>query len=215
VEYFDALATMRRGRIRLTTPMLFALGFLVLFVVGGVTGIWIGSPPLDYHATDSYFVVAHFHYTLFGGSVMGLFTAIYLWWPKVTGTMLSERLGRLHFWLTMIGMNVTFSPMFFLGQEGMPRRVPDYTAASGWQTLNDVSSAGSYVLGISILVFLLNVARSRRRAVPAGPDPWGGMTLEWATSSPPPRDNFLGALPAVRSFAPLLDVREGAEEALA
>jgi cytochrome c oxidase subunit I len=210
IEYFDALATMRRGVVRLTTPMLFALGFLVLFVVGGTTGIWVGSPPLDYHVTDSYFIVAHFHYTLFGGSVMGLFTAVYLWWPKVTGTLLSERLGKWHFWLTMVGMNLTFFPMFFLGNDGMPRRVPDYTRASGWQTLNEVASAGSYLLGLSILVFLVNVWVSRRRAVPAGADPWGGHTLEWATTSPPPRENFPGLLPPVRSFAPLLDLREGA-----
>jgi cytochrome c oxidase subunit I len=212
IEYFDAFATMWRGRIRLTTAMLFALGFLVLFVIGGVTGIWIGSPPLDYQATDSYFIVAHFHYTLFGGSVMGLFAGIYLWWPKVTGVLLREGLGKLHFWLTMIGMNVTFFPMFFLGQEGMPRRVADYPPSSGWQTLNDVSSAGSYVLGLAFLVFLWNVWSSLRRRVPAGPDPWGGLTLEWATSSPPPRDNFPGALAPVRSHAPLLDLREAAQE---
>ena len=212
VEYFDALATMWRGRIRLATPMLFALGFLVLFLIGGLTGIWVASPPLDYHATDSYFVVAHFHYTLFGGSVMGLFCAIYLWWPKVTGTLLSEPLGKLHFWLTAIGMNVTFFPLFFLGQDGMPRRVADYSPRSGWQPLNVVSTAGSWLLGISVLVFLVNLWVSRRRALPAGPDPWGGFTLEWATSSPPPRENFPGLLPAVRSFAPLLDLREAAAE---
>jgi cytochrome c oxidase subunit I len=212
VEYFDAFATMWRGRIRLATPMLFALGFLVLFVIGGTTGIWIGSPPLDYHTTDSYFIVAHFHYTLFGGSVMGLFAGIYLWWPKVTGVLLRERLGKLHFWLTMVGMNLTFFPMFFLGQEGMPRRVADYPGSSGWQGLNVLSSIGSYVIGLSLLVFLWNVWSSWRRAVPAGPDPWGGLTLEWATSSPPPRDNFPLALPPVRSFAPLLDVREEAQE---
>jgi cytochrome c oxidase subunit I len=212
VEYFDAFATMWRGRIRLTTPMLFALGFLVLFVIGGTTGIWIGSPPLDYHTTDSYFIVAHFHYTLFGGSVMGLFTAIYLWWPKVTGTLLSERLGKWHFWLTMVGMNLTFFPMFFVGMDGMPRRVSDYPASSGWQTLNVLESIGSYVLALSILVFLWNVWRSLRRRLPAGPDPWGGMSLEWSTPSPPPRDNFPLALAPVRSFAPLLDLREEAED---
>jgi cytochrome c oxidase subunit I len=211
IEYFDALATMWRGRIRLATPMLFALGFLVLFVIGGVTGIWVGSPPLDYHVTDSYFVVAHFHYTLFGGSVMGLFTAIYLWWPKVTGTLLSERLGRWHFWLTMVGMNLTFFPMFLLGWDGMPRRVADYPAGTSWSTLNALSSAGAALIALSLLVFLWNVWRSWRRGVPAGPDPWGGQTLEWATDSPPPRENFAGPLPPVRSFAPLQDLREARE----
>ena len=210
IEYFDALATMWRGRIRFATPLLFALGFLVLFVIGGTTGIFVGSPPLDYHVTDSYFIVAHFHYTLFGGSVMGLFAAVYLWWPKVTGTLLSERLGRWHFWLTMVGMNVTFFPLFFLGWEGMPRRVADYPKASGWETLNALSSAGSAVLLLSLLVFVLNVVRSLRRRVPAGPDPWGGQTLEWATSSPPPPENFPKPLPPVRSFAPLQDLREAA-----
>jgi cytochrome c oxidase subunit I len=212
VEYFDALATMWRGRIRLGEPaLLFALGFLVLFAIGGVTGIFVAAPPLDYHVTDSYFVVAHFHYTLFGGSVMGLFAAIYLWWPKVTGTLLSARLGRWHFWLTAVGMNLTFFPMFLLGWEGMPRRVADYPASSGWQALNAVATAGSWLVALSLLAFLLNVAVSSRRRIPAGPDPWGGQTLEWATASPPPRANFPEPLPPVRSFAPLQDLREQRE----
>jgi cytochrome c oxidase subunit 1 len=212
VEYFDAIATMWRGRIRFTTSMLFALGFLVLFVIGGVTGIWVASPPLDYHASDSYFLIAHFHYTLFGGSVMGLFTAVYLWFPKVTGVLLGERLGRWHFWLTFVGMNLTFFPMFFLGESGMPRRIADYPASSGWEDLNGLSTIGSYVLGVSIAVFVLNVALSLLRRRPAGPDPWGGHTLEWATSSPPPPGGFTGPLPPVRSPAPLLDARERRRE---
>jgi cytochrome c oxidase subunit I len=212
IEYFDALATMWRGRIRFEPALLFALGFLVLFVIGGTTGIFVGSPVLDYHVTDSYFVVAHFHYTLFGGSVMGLFAAIYLWWPKVTGTMLRRSLGVWHFWLTMVGMNLTFFPMFFLGWEGMPRRVADYPASSGWSTLNALSSAGSALIALSLLVFLWNVWSSLRRRVPAGPDPWGAQTLEWATSSPPPRENFPEPLPPVRSFAPLQDLREQREQ---
>ncbi len=212
VEYFDSLATMWRGRIRLLTPMLFALGFLLMFLIGGVTGIFVGSPPLDYHVTDSYFIVAHFHYTLFGGSVFGMFAGVYYWFPKVTGAMLRERLGKVHFWLTIIGINLTFFPMFFLGEEGMPRRVADYAAHPEWQTLNVVASIGSYVLTFSVLVFLVNVAVSLRARRPAGPDPWGAQTLEWATSSPPPRHNF-DALPPVRSFAPLLDLRERAEDA--
>jgi len=211
VEYFDALATMCRGRIRLDQPaLLFALGFLVLFAIGGTTGIFVGSPPLDYHVTDSYFIVAHFHYTLFGGSVMGLFSAIYLWWPKVTGTLLRRSLGVWHFWLTVVGMNLTFFPMFFLGWNGMPRRVADYPPSSGWQPLNVVASAGAWLIALSLLVFLANVAVSLRRRVPAGPNPWGAQTLEWATSSPPPRENFPDPLPPVRSYAPLLDLREEA-----
>jgi cytochrome c oxidase subunit I len=212
IEYFDALATTWRGRVRLEPAMLFALGFLVLFAIGGVTGIFVGSPPLDYHVTDSYFIVAHFHYTLFGGSVMGLFAGIYLWWPKVTGTMLRASLGRWHFWLTAIGMNLTFFPMFLLGWKGMPRRAADYPSSSGWEGLNALATVGSWLVALSLLVLLLNVWVSLRRRVPAGPDPWGGQTLEWATDSPPPRENFLGALPPVRTFAPLQDLREQREE---
>jgi cytochrome c oxidase subunit 1 len=208
VEYFDALATMWRGRIRLTSAMLFALGFLLMFLLGGLSGIWIASPPLDYQASDSYVIVAHFHYTLFGGSVFGLFCAVYLWFPKVTGALLRESLGRLHVALTFAGINLAFLPMFFLGEDGMARRVADYPRSSGWQTLNVVSTVGGSVIALSILVFLVNVAVSLAFRRPAGPDPWGGQTLEWATSSPPPPENFVGRLPAVRSPAPLLDAAE-------
>ncbi len=209
IEYFDSIATMWRARIRLTASMLFALGFLLMFLIGGLTGIWVGSPPLDAQAADSYFVVAHFHYTLFGGSVFGLFCGIYLWFPKVTGALLREGLGRLHFGLTLVGINLTFLPMFFLGQDGMPRRVADYPASTGWQTLNVVATIGSYVLALSILVFLINVWLSLTLRRPAGRDPWGGHTLEWLTTSPPPRANFDRPLPSIRTPAPLLDLREG------
>jgi cytochrome c oxidase subunit 1 len=211
VEYFDLLATMRRGRIRLRVPMLFALGFIVQFLIGGVTGIFVASPPLDYHVHDSYFVVAHFHYTLFAGSLFGFYAAVYYWFPKATGALLREGLGRAHFWLMALGANLTFFPMFVLGWNGMPRRVADYTPSSGFQTANVISSIGAYVIAISIAVFLANVVVSLRRRDPAGRDPWGGQTLEWATASPPPRHNFDAALPPVRSFAPLLDIRERAE----
>jgi cytochrome c oxidase subunit I len=210
IEYFDSFATMWRGNIRLTTAMLFALGFLAMFVIGGVTGIWIGSPTLNYQATDSYFIVGHFHYTLFGGSVLGMYAALYHWWPKVTGTLLREGLGKLHFWLTIIGMNLTFFPMFFLGQEGMPRRVADYPASTGWQGLNVLETVGSGVLAISVLVLLVNMALSRTFGAPAGPDPWDGHTLEWWTTSPPPQHNF-ASVPPVRTFAPLLDLRRERE----
>ena len=209
VEYFDALATLWRGRIRLSVAMLFALGFLCMFLIGGLTGIWIAAPPLNYQENGSYFIVAHFHYTLFGGTVFGMFAAIYYWFPKVTGRRLGERLGRVQFGLTLIGVNVAFFPMFLLGRDGMPRRVPDYLASSGWEPANDVSSAGAYVLALSIVVFLVNAAWSRRRGARAGDDPWEGQTLEWATSSPPPPHNF-DALPPIRSHAPLLDLREEA-----
>jgi cytochrome c oxidase subunit 1 len=210
VEYFDMTATMWRGSIRLATPMLFALGFLLQFVIGGVTGIIVASPPLDYHLNDSYFVVAHFHYTLFAGSLFGLFAGIYYWFPKATGRLLGEGLGKLHFWILLVGTNLTFFPMFLLGYDGMTRRVADYPAGAGLTGLNELSTAGAAIIALGMAVFLLNLVRSLLAGEPAGTDPWGGHTLEWATTSPPPRDNFPGALPPVRSYAPLLDLREAA-----
>jgi cytochrome c oxidase subunit I len=207
LEYLAAIGTLIGGAIVLRTPMLFALGFFVQFLVGGLTGIYVASPPLDYHVHDSYFVVAHFHYTLLAGSVFGLFAALYFWWPKVTGHLLREGLGRVHFALFVIGTNVTFIPQFFLGYDGMPRRVADYTAADGWTTANTVSTVGAFVVGLSVLVFLANVLVSWLVPRAAGPDPWKGQTLEWATSSPPPRYNFDGPLPPIRSPEPLLDAR--------
>jgi cytochrome c oxidase subunit 1 len=207
IEYFAFIATMWGGRIRLATPMLFALGFVLLFLIGGLTGIFVGSPPLDYHAHDSYVVVAHFHYTLIGGTVFGLFTAIYYWFPKVTGRLLDEGLGRLQFVLMFVGALLTFIPMFFLGHEGMARRVADYGAFRNWETLNVIATVGAFTIFASVLVFLANVARSLRLGAPAGSDPWLGQTLEWAAASPPPRYNFDSPLPPVRSYAPLLDAR--------
>jgi cytochrome c oxidase subunit I len=208
IEYFDMVATLIGGSILLRTPMLFALGFVIHFLIGGLTGIFVASPPLDYHVHDSYFVVAHFHYTIFGGSVFGLFAAAYYWLPKLTGYMLNERLGKLHFWLTVIGMNVTFLPMFWLGYDGMARRIADYPPYAGWETVNTIETVGAFVIALSVLVFVVNLVVSLRNArIPAGPDPWEGHTLEWAAGSPPPRHNF-DALPPIRSYAPLLDLRE-------
>jgi cytochrome c oxidase subunit 1 len=204
------IGTMVGGALVLRTPMLFALAFIVQFLVGGLSGIYVASPPLDYHVHDSYFVVAHFHYTLLAGSVFGLFAGVYYWWPKVTGRMLGERLGRVHFWVFVIGTNLTFIPQFILGYDGMPRRVADYSPADGWQGLNTVSTIGAWVIALSVVVFLVNVALTWLRGEPAGADPWEAHTLEWATTSPPPRHNFTAALPPVRSNAPLLDLREEA-----
>ena len=212
VEYFDLVGTMWGGAVRLTTAMLFAIAFLIQFLVGGLTGIMVASPPLDYSLNDTFFVVGHFHYTLFAGSLFGLFAGIYYWFPKATGRMLRERLGLIHFVLLTIGTNLTFFPMFVLGYEGMVRRVADYPNIGNWETLNIVSTAGSGVIALAMLVFLANLWISLRRPVPAGNDPWGGHTLEWWTSSPPPRHNFTD-LPPIRSHAPLLDLRLGEETA--
>ena len=212
IEYFDLIATMIGGAILFRTPMLFAIGFILQFLIGGLTGIMVASPPIDYHVHDSFFVVGHFHYTLFAGSVFGLFAAVYYWFPKVTGTRLREGLGKLHFWLLVLGTNVTFFPMFFLGFDGMQRRIANYPASSGFGDLNMVSTIGSFLIAVAIAVFLVNLVVSLRSRDPAGDDPWEGQTLEWATSSPPPRLNFRGRLPAIGSFAPLLDLREARKE---
>lgn len=212
VEYFDNIATMWGGRIRLRTSMLFACGFLLMFLIGGLSGIYMGSAVLDYHIHDTYFIVAHFHYTLFGGTVFGIFAGVFHWFPKVTGRLLDERLGKGQFWLMVLGILLTFIPQFFLGHDGMLRRVANYEESMGWQTLNVVSTVGAGVLFVAIAVFLVNLVRSIRHGAPAGGDPWGGHTLEWATSSPPPRHNF-DFLPPVRSYAPLLDLQEEAERA--
>ena len=209
VEYFDLVGTMWGGSVLFRTPMLFAVTFLIQFLVGGMTGIMLGSPPIDYSLNDTFFVVGHFHYTLFAGSIFGLFAGIYYWFPKAFGVMLGEGLGRLHFGLMVIGTNLTFFPMFVLGYDGMVRRVADYPASAGYTTLNELSTAGAAVIAVSVLVFIVNVWWALRKRVPAGADPWGGHTLEWWTSSPPPRDNFAD-LPPIRSYAPLLDLREQA-----
>jgi cytochrome c oxidase subunit 1 len=209
VEYVGFLGTVIGGRLRYPTPMLFALAFIPQFLVGGLTGIMVGTPALDKHVTDSYFVVAHFHYTLFAGSVFGLFAGLYFWFPKMTGFRYDERLGRLQFVLMVVGTNVAFLPMFALGYLGMPRRVATYPSDAGFATLNLVSSIGAFILGLSMLVLIYNVFVSFSRRVPAGDDPWEAFTLEWATSSPPPRFNFDAAhqLPPITSYAPLFDVR--------
>jgi cytochrome c oxidase subunit 1 len=214
LEYLALVGTLRGGAIRFRVPMLFALAFLVQFLLGGVTGVWLGSSTLDAHENNSYFVVAHFHYTLLLGSVFGFFAGLYYWWPKVTGGLLREGLGRWHFWLLVLGSNLTFFPQFLLGQKGMARRIADYPEATGWGTLNLISSVGSLVIAVSLVVFAVNAWVSLRRPLPAGADPWGGQTLEWWTSSPPPRHNF-DSLPPVRSHTPLLDLRERGTEAAA
>ncbi len=212
VKFFTWIATMWRGRIRITLPMLFIFGFLFQFLIGGITGVFLASPPIDYQVQDSYYVVAHMHYVLFGGSAFAAFGAFYFWIPKMSGRMLGEGLGRLHFWLLAIGFNLTFFPMHILGIEGMARRVADYPDEPGWTLLNVLASAGSVVIAAAVLIFAWNVISSvwLRRGRPAGDDPWGGYSLEWATSSPPPHHNF-HSLPRIRSERPAWDARQAAQ----
>jgi cytochrome c oxidase subunit 1 len=212
IEYFDMIGTMAGGKIRLRVPMLFAIAFLLQFLIGGLTGVFSGSPPLDYHVHDSYFVVGHFHYTAFAGSLFGFFAVFYYWFPKITGRMLSERGGRWHFWLLAIGANLTFFPMFILGYEGMPRRIADYLPSDGFTTLNVLATIGAFTIFVATLLLIVNVVRSLVIGERAPDDPWGGSTLEWATSSPPPRHNFDRPLPPIRSFTPLFDAKYGVAE---
>ncbi len=190
VKIFNWIATLWGGRIRLTTPLWFALGFISMFIMGGLSGIMHAAPPVDMQQQDSYFVVAHLHYVLVGGSLFGIFAGLYYWWPKVTGRMLSERAGRWNFWLMFLGFNITFFPMHFLGLMGMPRRIYTYAGGLGWDFWNLVATAGVFVLGLGILVFIVNAGVSLRRGAPAGSDPWDGRTLEWSIGSPPPEYNF-------------------------
>ena len=203
-QIFCWIATIWLGRPRLATPMLYVLGFFALFMIGGVTGVMIASVPFDLQAHDTYFIVAHFHYVLIGGAVAPLLGAFYYWFPKLSGRLLSEPLGKVGFWLFFIGVNLTFFPMHFVGLWGMPRRVYTYLEESGWGTLNLVETIGAYVIALSVLVSVFNVARSLRRGPAAGDNPWGAESLEWATASPPPPYNF-AHLPVVASRSPLWD----------
>jgi cytochrome c oxidase subunit 1 len=196
IKIFNWLSTIWGGSLRFRTPFLFAAAFVGMFTIGGLSGIMHASPPVDLQQTDSYFVVAHFHYVLFGGVVLALFAGIYYWFPKMTGRLLDERLGRLHFWLLLVGFNVTFFPMHFLGLMGMPRRIYTYAPDLGWDLWNLVATVGAVLQAVAVLVFLWNVGRSLRAGAPAGPDPWDARTLEWAIPSPPPAYNF-AALPTV------------------
>ncbi|MCL5047196.1 MAG: cytochrome c oxidase subunit I [Firmicutes bacterium] len=205
IKFFNWIGTMWRGSVRYDTPMLFATGFLIVFLFGGVTGIFLASPPIDFATHDTYFVVAHFHEVLFGSAVFAGFAGIYYWYPKITGRMLNEKLGKTSFWLMFIGFWVTFIPQYLLGLHGMPRRIAEYSASTGWTTLNRVSTGGAYILFLSVAVMLVNFWVAWRKPVPAIGNPWDGHTLEWATTSPPPSHNFY-ALPPVRSERPVWDL---------
>ena len=206
VKVFNWLATMWGGQISFKTPMMFALGFIGMFIIGGLSGVMHASPPSDLQQSDTYFIIAHLHYVLFGGALFGFFAGVYYWFPKMTGRMLHAGLGKLHFWLFFIGGNLTFFPMHFVGLDGMPRRVYTYSEDLGVGWLNTVETIGSYVIAISILVFLVNFFKSVRGGAPAGNDPWDAHTLEWSISSPPPYHNF-DVVPTVRSARPLWDIK--------
>ena len=207
VKFFNWIGTMWRGSITFETPMLWTLGFLITFLFGGLTGILLSAPPVDFQVSDSYFVVAHFHYVIFGTVVFSMFAGFYFWWPKWTGRMLDEGLGKVQFWLTFIGFQVAFFVQHWLGAMGMPRRYADYLASDGFTTFNVVSTIGAFILATSMLPFFYNVWKTAKTAPKVTEDdPWGwGRSLEWATSCPPPRHNFT-SIPPIRSESPAFDL---------
>jgi len=204
VKIFNWVATVYGGKVSLKVPMLFALGFVAMFLIGGLNGIALAVVPFDYQVTDSYFVVSHLHYVLFGGTVFGIFAGIFYWFPKMTGKLLNERLGQIQFWLMLIGVNLTFFPMHILGILGMPRRIYTYPGNLGWNEMNLLATIGAFMIAVAILIFLWNFIITLRSGEPAGDDPWDAFTLEWDTTSPPKPYNFL-VLPVVRSRRPFYD----------
>jgi cytochrome c oxidase subunit I len=206
IKMFNWMATIYGGRLRLESPMLFALGFLSMFVLGGLTGIMLACAPFDFQVSDSYFVVGHFHWVLIGGTLFGVFAGIHYWYPKVTGRRLSERLARWQFGLLLSGFILTFGPMHVAGMLGMPRRIYTYAPDRGWELWNQLATCGAFLQAPSFLIFIWNIVTSLRTGPIAGDDPWDAWTLEWTTSSPPPAYNFV-TIPQVRSRRPLWDLK--------
>ncbi len=206
VKIFNWTATLWRGSLVMTASMMWAIGFIVLFLIGGITGIFLATFPVDWQLNDTYFVVAHFHYVLMGGAVFTVISGMYYWYPKMTGRMCNERLGKASFWVVFIGFNLTFFVQHALGLSGMPRRIYTYQEGMGWSTYNLISTIGSYIMAVGLLMTLYNFAFSYKTGKIAGPDPWKGNTLEWFTTSPPPVNNF-DVIPRVRSVEPMRDIR--------
>jgi cytochrome c oxidase subunit I len=211
VKIFNWTATLWRGTVEWTTALLFCVGGISVFLMGGITGIFLAVFPIDWQLTDSYFVVAHFHYTAFGAAAFAMFGATYYWFPKMTGRLLNETWGRISFLLVFVGFHATFLIQHSAGLSGMPRRIYEYSASSGWSTYNLISTIGSWILALGVLVTVVNVARCFKHGAIAGPDPWKGNTLEWFTPSPPPENNF-DAIPRVRSVEPMKDIRREIEQ---
>jgi len=210
IKIFNWVATLWRGSIITATPLYFAAGFIGIFVVGGITGIFLAAFPVDWQLTDTYFVVAHFHYTLMGGAVFAIFAGIYYWYPKATGRLCNETLGKISFWIMFVGFNMTFLVQHAAGLSGMPRRVYQYPADMGITAYNQISTIGAFVLGLGIALSVWNFVRSYKTGAVAGPDPWKGNTLEWFTQSPPPVNNF-DEIPRIRSVEPMKDIRRQLE----
>ncbi len=204
VLFFAWLATIWKGKLEFSSPMLFGIGFVALFLIGGLDGVHLAVVPVDWQLTDTYYVVSHIHYVLFGGAIFGLFAGVYYWFPKITGRRLHEGLGKWHFWLMFIGMNLVFMPMHILGIEGMPRRIYTYGPGRGWESWNFIATVGALIISVAVLVFIVNFFTSLRKKATHEADPWDGFTLEWKTASPPPVYNF-AEIPSVRGRRPLWD----------
>jgi cytochrome c oxidase subunit I len=210
IKIFNWIATLWRGQIVFTTALLFAVALPGVFVIGGISGVLLAIFPVDWQLTDTYFVVAHIHYVLFAGSVFGIFAGLYYWFPKMSGRLMSEALGKVSFWLMLVGFTLTFLIQHSMGLSGMPRRIYDYPANAGWSGFNLISTIGSFILGVGVLVTLVNVLHSLKKGKRAGNDPWHANTLEWFTTSPPPENNF-DIVPPVRSVEPMKDIRREIE----